>query len=73
MTEYEMRSLHFLESIDRRLAVLIGEKVQSANGTALPGTPAQVRVSETVVEAFNSGGLSADETKARRFQSRRNF
>ena len=55
----------FTSSCDIAKSALVAKSVNYENVEAPPGTPAQVRVGETVVESFSSAGLPPDEAKAR--------
>ena len=55
----------FTSSCDIAKSALVAKSVNSENAEAPPGTPAQVRVGETVIEAFNAAGLPPEEAKAR--------
>jgi nitrate/nitrite transporter NarK len=55
----------FTSSCDIAKSALVAKSVNYENVEAPPGTPAQVRVGETVVESFSSASLPPDEAKAR--------
>jgi Sugar (and other) transporter len=55
----------FTSSCDIAKAALVSRSVNYDNVDAPAGTPAQVRIGDTVIESFSTAGLSADEVKAR--------
>jgi hypothetical protein len=55
----------FTSSCDIAKSALVAKSVNYDNTEAPPGTPAQVRVGETVIESFSAAGLPPDEAKAR--------
>jgi MFS family permease len=58
-------TVKFTSSCDIAKQVLAGASVSYENTVAAAGTPASIKIGETVIEGYSSKGLPADEAKAK--------
>lgn len=58
-------TVKFTSSCDIAKQVLAGASVSYDNEVAPAGTPASIKIGETVIQGYSSKGLSADEAKAK--------
>ncbi len=63
----------FVSSCDLAKSFLASASVNYDNQAAAPGTVAQVKVGETVIQSFEGRGLSPDELKTRTAELRKNL
>ncbi len=56
-------TVKFTSSCDIAKQVLAGASVSYENASAAPGTPASIKIGETVIPSYSSKGLPADQVK----------